>query len=79
MDIEDIWIGITGLFLTLLLIFGIPYAAFVYGRRAERAVLTEVFKQSIEQDYNTGYKDGFESGKQAGIKEILNEQDDARY
>lgn len=37
---------------------GLPFAAYQFGRFAERRLLTEIFRETIGQDYKTGFADG---------------------
>ena len=55
MEFKDIWIGVIGLMIYLLLLIGGSYGAYRYGRYAERRLLTAVFMQTMEQDYYVGY------------------------
>ncbi len=87
MNDNDLYIGLLGAALALLLLLGMPYGAYKYGRFAERRLLTEAFMKTMEQDYSVGYTSGFKDGKAQGLvtgralgrMEILAEEDDGRY
>ena len=68
MDIKDIWIGIGGLVVYLLVSLGSTYGAYRYGRFAERRLLTEIFIQQTKDTYYEGYDDGAKKGKAEGLK-----------
>ncbi len=88
MDDKDMLVGLVAFGLLALLVIGLPYGTYKYGRYAERRLLTEAYMQTMAQDYavgeeagiKEGYNKGYQDGVGAGKMEILKEEDDnARY
>ncbi len=88
MDDKDMLVGLFAFGLLALLVIGLPYGTYKYGRYAERRLLTEAYMKTMAQDYSVGeeaglkegYKIGFKDGVGAGKLEILKEEDEnARY
>ncbi len=83
---DDIFVGVCGLVILILVVGGYSYGMFRYGRYVERKALTSLFITMTEATYNDGYNDGgkvgYAQGKKAGLKtcdDVLSNVDDGGH
>ncbi len=86
MESKEIIVILMAVFLSALVLFGLPFTTYRLGRTLERRALTKALIKTVEDTHYDGLKDGqklgYAKGRTAGLQtcdDILTAQDDGRY